>query len=112
MISLSLVPIPLIGPATDSRIALSGYVELQQQGGPGPSKQTEDYELKLVKRQGKESIWNGTHNTVHALHSNPAIDRLTCLLALACLPYFARSLVVRTIFDAQRAGHTRVPAAH
>jgi hypothetical protein len=59
MISPSSIPIPLIGPATNSRISIAGYLEMPPH--TSNNQQKEEYEFELVKTEGKLSTWKGRH---------------------------------------------------
>ncbi len=61
MISTQPAALPMIGPATGTRFDLAGFADIP----PSPSKQVEEYHMKLVKtdKQTKQTIWSGTYRT-------------------------------------------------
>jgi len=61
MISLSSIPIPMVGPANDQRIKVLGYIVMNPHDGSGPVKQTESYELR---RQPDPAAWHGSYTLV------------------------------------------------
>lgn len=59
MLSLSAIPIPMVGPANNERIHVLGYAVLNPQDGSGPVRQTESYELN--RDAPATNDWKGTY---------------------------------------------------
>jgi len=59
MLSLSAIPIPMVGPANNERIHVLGYAVLNPQDGSGPVRQTESYELS--RDAPNTNDWHGTY---------------------------------------------------
>lgn len=59
MLSIASMPIPLVGPADNDRVILSGYAVLSNQGTM--TRQTETYTLR---RSETEGLWSGEYRIV------------------------------------------------
>uniref|UniRef100_A0A7S0L190 Uncharacterized protein n=1 Tax=Coccolithus braarudii TaxID=221442 RepID=A0A7S0L190_9EUKA len=58
MLSLSTVPIPLVGPMTEKHLKVMGYANIRPPQGGSEIKQTESYELS---REDASGAWTGTY---------------------------------------------------